>query len=341
MVNPYRPLPSLPPLRTFEAVARQASFTRAADELAITQSAVSHQIRSLERDLGVALFRRLNPGIALTEDGRTLLEGVRAGFDAMLLATERIRSRHRVGMLTVSAPGAFATWWLVPRLGRFAAAHPHIEIRIAVMDHREADFRRDGIDAAIVMRSPRSDAPCEMPLLREKIFPVCSPALLRGEKPLRVPGDLARHTLIEEDEPAGPSMGWSSWLSHVNQPEHAPIHRLRFSQFGVALSAAIDGLGVALGRSPLVDAELAAGRLVRPFRKTLSMAAPKVFTLSWAEDRASDPRLVAFRDFVLDEACGCELAAGPCGLPPSQRDAARIGWASARAVRRSTVATAI
>ena len=108
MVNPYRPLPSLPPLRTFEAVARQASFTRAADELAITQSAVSHQIRSLERDLGVALFRRLNPGIALTEDGRTLLEGVRAGFDAMLLATERVRSRHRVGMLTVAAPISIA-----------------------------------------------------------------------------------------------------------------------------------------------------------------------------------------------------------------------------------------
>jgi LysR family glycine cleavage system transcriptional activator len=341
MVNPYRPLPGLPPLRTFEAVARQASFTRAADELAITQSAVSHQIRSLERDLGVALFRRLNPGIALTDDGRTLLEGVRAGFDAMLLATERVRSRHRVGMLTVAAPGAFATWWLVPRLGRFAAAHPHIEIRIAVMDHRESDFRRDGIDTAVVMRAPRSRAPCEMLLLREKIFPVCSPALVRGENPLRVPADLAHHTLIEEDEPAGPGLDWSSWLSHVDQPERAPIRRLRFSQFGVALSAAIDGLGVALGRSPLVDAELAAGRLVRPFRKTLSMAAPNVFALTWAEDRASDPRLAAFRDFVLDEACGCELAAGPCGLPPSQRDRARLGWASARAVRRSTVATAI
>ena len=120
MVNPYRPLPSLAPLRTFEAVARQSSFTRAADELAITQSAVSHQIRALESELGVSLFRRLNPGISLTDDGRTLLEGVRAGLDAMLLATERVRSRYRVGILTVAAPSAFATWWLVPRLGRFA-----------------------------------------------------------------------------------------------------------------------------------------------------------------------------------------------------------------------------
>ena len=214
MANPYRPLPPLPPLRTFEAVARQASFTRAADELAITQSAVSHQIRSLERDLGVALFQRSNPGISLTDDGRTLLEGVRAGFDTMLLATERVRSRHRVGVLTVAAPGAFATWWLGPRLGRCAAAHPHIEIRIAVMDHREPDFRRDGIDAAVVMRAPGRRGPHEMPLLRERIFPVCSPALVQcAAKPLRRAADLVHQTLIEEDEPASPGLGWSAWLS--------------------------------------------------------------------------------------------------------------------------------
>jgi LysR family transcriptional regulator, glycine cleavage system transcriptional activator len=341
MVNPYRPLPSLPPLRTFEAVARQSSFTRAADELAITQSAVSHQIRTLERDLGVRLFRRLNPGIALTEDGRTLLEGVRAAFDAMLLATERVRSRHRVGILTVAAPSAFATWWLVPRLGRFASAYPNIEIRIAVIDHREPDFQQDGIDAAVVMREAGARKPCEMSLLREKIFPVCSPSLLRGTKSLRAASDLLRKTLIEEDEPAGPGLGWSTWLSRMGVKEHVAIRRLRFSQFGVALSAAIDGLGVALGRSPLVDAELASGRLVRPFGKKLVMTAPKVFTLVWSDKRSSDQRLAAFRDFVLDEACGCELAAGPCGLPPSQRDeVARLGWVAARAARRSTVTAA-
>lgn len=342
MVSSYRPLPSLAALRTFEAVARQSSFTRAADELAITQSAVSHQIRALERDMGVSLFRRLNPGISLTDDGRTLLEGVRAGFDAMLLATERVRSRHRVGILTVAAPSAFATWWLVPRLGRFASAHPNIEIRIAVIDHREPDFRRDGIDAAVVMRAAGDRRPCEMALLREKIFPICSPSLLRGAKSLRSTSDLAHQTLIEEDEPAGPGLGWSTWLSRMGVKEHFALRRLRFSQFGLALSAAIDGLGVALGRSPLVDAELAAGRLIRPFGKKLIMTAPEVFTLVWADERSSDQRLSAFRDFVLDEACGCELAAGPCGLPPSQRDAAaRMGWAAARAARRSTVTAAI
>ena len=135
-------------------------------------------------------------------------------------------------------------------------------------------------------------------------------------------------------------------MSHCRNPgqldaaEHTAIRRLRFSQFGVALSAAIDGLGVALGRSPLVDAELAAGRLVRPFGKKRSMMAPKVFTLVWADERASDQRLAAFRDFAPDEACGCELAAGPCGLPPSPRDATGLGWAAARASRRSTVVVA-
>lgn len=341
MVNPYRALPALPPLRTFEAVARQASFTRAAGELAITQSAVSHQIRSLEQGLGVTLFRRSSARIELTEDGRLLFEGVRAGLDAMLLATERIRSRHRVGILTIAAPAAFATWWLVPRLGRFSAAHPHIEIRIAVMEHREPDFRQDGVDAAVVMRPPGHVGPHEMALLRERIFPVCSPALVRSAKPVRTPADLKLQTLIEEDDPAGPGLDWSFWLSRTNLAAQGDFRRLRFSQFGLALSAAVDGLGVALGRSPLVDAELAAGRLVRPFGKKLSVAAPKVYALTWAEHLSSDHRLAAFRDFVLDESCGCELAAGPCGMPRSKRDGARLDWAAARAAKRATVAATL
>ena len=180
MVSPYRSLPPLPTLRTFEAVARQLSFTRAADELALTQSAVSHQIGALERHLGARLFSRLNPGIELTAEGRIFLDGARAGLDSILLATDRIRSRFRVGMLTISATSAFATWWLVPRLGRFAALHPEIEIRIAVIEGREPDLQRDGADVAIVQRPARAaaDSAIEMPLLRETIFPVCAPTLL-------------------------------------------------------------------------------------------------------------------------------------------------------------------
>src|SRR6201984_837303 len=214
MVSPYRSLPPLTTLRTFEAVARQLSFTRAADELALTQSAVSHQIGALERHLGARLFTRLNPGIELTAEGRVFVEGCRAGLDSILLATDRIRSRFRVGMLTISAPSAFATWWLVPRLGRFAALHPEIEVRIAVIEGRQPDLQRAGVDAAIVQRpaGAAADSGMEMPLLRETIFPVCAPTLLREGSRHGI--DLAAQTLIE-CEPEGEEtdeLGWDYWL---------------------------------------------------------------------------------------------------------------------------------
>jgi LysR family transcriptional regulator, glycine cleavage system transcriptional activator len=278
MVSPYRSLPPLPTLRTFEAVARQLSFTRAADELALTQSAVSHQIGALERHLGARLFSRLNPGIELTAEGRAFLEGARAGLDSILLATDRIRSRFRVGMLTISAPSAFATWWLVPRLGRFAALHPEIEVRIAVIEGREPDLQRDGVDVAIVRRPARSavDSAMEMPLLRETIFPVCAPTLL-GPSP-RHGIDLAAQTLIE-CEPEGEEtaeLAWDHWLARLGGPNELRPRRLRFTHLAAALSAAVDGVGIALGRAPMVDAELAAGRLVRPFGKRTLIKAQKV-----------------------------------------------------------------
>jgi DNA-binding transcriptional LysR family regulator len=344
MPSPYRSLPPLGTLRTFEAVARQLSFTRAADELALTQSAVSHQIRALEQDLGTSLFGRLHRGIALTDDGRTLLEGVRAGLDSMLLASERVRSQRRVGVLTLAAPAAFATWWLVPRLGRFAALHPEIEVRIAAMDGREPDLWCDGVDVAVVKRKAKlaDHNPVEMPLLREIVFPVCAPSMLGGELSLRSPQDLIRHTLIECDttEADDPEFSWSTWLARLGLHEPHATRQLRFNHFGLALSAAIDGLGVALGRSPMVDAELAAGRLVRPFGKKVVAKASNVFALAWRDTGAvvQDQRVAAFRDFALNEACGCELAAGPCGMPASERDAhTRAGWMAGRAARRALV----
>jgi LysR family transcriptional regulator, glycine cleavage system transcriptional activator len=334
MVSPYRSLPPLPTLRTFEAVARQLSFTRAADELALTQSAVSHQIGALERHLGARLFSRLNPGIELTAEGRLFLEGARAGLDSILLATDRIRSRFRVGMLTISAPSAFATWWLVPRLGRFAALHPEIEVRIAVIEGREPDLQRDGADVAIVHRPARAaaDATMEMPLLRETIFPVCAPKLLAAGSRRGI--DLAAHTLIEcEQEEEAAELAWDYWLARLGIANDTRPRRLRFSNLAAALSAAVDGVGIALGRAPMVDAELAAGRLARPFGKRTLMKAQKVYSLLWRA--VPDQRVLAFRDFALDEACGCELAAGPCGMPASERDSVtRPAWLANRAARR-------
>jgi LysR family transcriptional regulator, glycine cleavage system transcriptional activator len=344
MPSPYRSLPPLATLRTFEAVARNLSFTRAADELALTQNAVSHQIRALEAHLGASLFGRLHRGIELTSDGRTLLDGVRAGLDSVLLASERVRSQRRVGVLTVAAPAAFATWWLVPRLGRFAALHPEIEVRIAAMDGREPDLRRDGVDVAVVKRPAKlaDRHPVAMPLLREIVFPVCAPSILGGETPLRNLHDLVRHTLIESDaaEADDTEFTWSSWLAQFGLELGQSMRQLRFSHLGLALSAAIDGLGVALGRSPMVDAELASGRLVRPFGGKIMAKASAVFALAWRDAGAGAPdqRIAAFRDFALDEACGCELAAGPCGMPASERDArTRAAWMAGRAARHAMV----
>jgi LysR family transcriptional regulator, glycine cleavage system transcriptional activator len=345
MVSPYRPLPPLGTLRTFEAVSRHLSFTQAAEELALTQSAVSHQIRALEDHLGARLFQRRHRGIELTPDGQSFLEGARAGLDSILLAGERIRNQHRVGVLTVASPADFAIWWLVPRLGRFAALHPEIEVRIATIDGREPDLWRDGIDVAVVKRPAKAAArnPVEMPLLREVVFPVCSPSLLKGASSMRSPSDLVRHTLIECDtaDAEDDAFGWPTWLARFGFDTTSSNRRLRFSQFGVALSAAIDGLGVALGRSPMVDAELAAGRLVRPFPKRLAAKASDVFALKWRGDAANGDgqRIAAFRDFALDEACGCELAAGPCGMPASERDSqTQAGWMAGRATRRAMTA---
>jgi DNA-binding transcriptional LysR family regulator len=231
---------------------------------------------------------------------------------------------------------------LVPRLGRFAAQHPEIEVRIATIDGREPDLWRDGIDVAVVKRSARlaTRNPNEMPLLREVVFPVCSPSLLDSKSSLRSPADLVQFPLIECEtaEAEDIEFGWSTWLSRFGLAGVPVTRRLRFSQFGVALSAAVDGLGVALGRSPMVDAELAAGRLVRPFAKRVIGKASEVFALAWRGSSASceDQRIAAFRDFALDEACGCELAAGPCGPPASERDArTRAGWVAGRAARRA------
>ncbi|MBL0403474.1 LysR family transcriptional regulator [Microvirga aerilata] len=291
----------------------------------MTQSAVSHQVRQLEAHLGCRLFRRNNPGIELTEDGRTLLAGVSDGLQHIRAAVHRVRTRGQTGLLTVSAPTSIATWWLVPRLGRFAIRHPRIEVRIAAMENMP-DFARDGVDLAIVAQ-PSAKAhlsATSMPLVREEVFPVCSPALLDGDGRLSIK-DLKHHALLREDgyrdadlSPVRPELDWNVWLKFLGL-EGEEAHGPRFSHFGLALRAAIDGAGLVLGRSPMIDAELAAGRLVRPFGDVRMMAST-TFVALWPGALVDDARLVAMREFLLDESCGCELAAGPCGIPPSERD---------------------
>ena len=291
-----RNLPSLNGLRAFEAAARHLSFTRAAEELSVTQAAVSHQIRTLEDRLGTALFIRRNRSLFLTPAGQAYLPPVRAAFDQLHQATESLDRQESTGALTVSTLASFAIKWLVPRLAGFQAVEPDIDVRITT-GMGMVDFDREEVDMAIrygrgVWPGLRADR-----LLTEDIFPVCSPALLEGDRPLREPADLKRHQLLHV---AGFRDDWRVWLTAAGERGVDPEQGLVFDMSVTTLQAAIDGLGVALGHAPLVQADLAAGRLVAPFDITLpTEMAYYVVAPTASADR---PKVKAFREWLLTAA---------------------------------------
>ncbi len=288
-----RHLPSLNGLRAFEAAARQLSFTRAAAELNVTQAAVSHQIRNLEDRLGLKLFVRQNRALALTAAGAQYLPAISTAFDGLAEATARLASRREGGALTVSTLASFAIKWLVPRLAGFQAAHPGIDVRITTSTD-PVDFERDDVDLAI--RYGRGDWPGlrAARLLGEDLFPVCSPALLAGPTTLARPADLAQNTLLHV---TGYRDDWRVWLTATGTEGVDLEHGLTFDLAVTTLQAAIDGLGVAIGRTALVAADLDAGRLVAPFDVVLPIesayyvVAPKT---TW-----SQPKVARFRDWLL------------------------------------------
>jgi LysR family glycine cleavage system transcriptional activator len=255
------PLPSLNGLRAFEAAARHMSFTRAAAELNVTQTAISHQIRRLEEQLGTKLFVRRNRALSLTREAREYLPSIRSAFEDLRQATARLRRPEREGVLTVSTTASLATKWLVSRVAAFQDAHPGIAVRISTSAHL-VDFQREEVDVAV--RYGRGNWPglrAEW-LMAERLFPVCSPALLAA-KPLREPTDLADHTLLHTSVSRE---DWQLWLTAAGLPLSIAARRgLTFDQGFMAVQAAVEGLGVALGRTRLVEADLAAGRLVAPF----------------------------------------------------------------------------
>src|SRR5437870_1443632 len=188
-------LPSLNGLRAFEAAARHLSFTQAASELNVTQTAISHQIKRLEQELGVRLFVRQNRSLTLTPQAQDYLPGIRAAFNDLRLATDRLLRRDDDHVLTVSTLASLAAKWLLPRLTAFQEAHPGIDVRITTSTSL-VDFQRDNVDAAIRYGRGQWQGLRADWLMADEVFPVCSPALLNGEKPLRRPQDLAGHTLL-------------------------------------------------------------------------------------------------------------------------------------------------
>ena len=262
-------LPRLDLLRSFEAAARLLSFTRAADELALTQSAVSRQVQQLEEGLGAALFTRRHRAIELTDAGRVLQRAVDDTLERLRDASARIRRIRgdlQLRPLSVTCTPGFASLWLIPRLARFTAAHPSIDVRVSAT-HELMDLERSGLDVAVrFIPVARGQG---RPLFEETIVPVCAPALLKDRsRPLKTPADLAKHTLLAVEGYPDESLmvDWAPWLNAMGLPDLRMRNTLRFNQYTDALSAAAAGQGVVIGRLPLLAPKIAAGELVAPFR---------------------------------------------------------------------------
>jgi len=289
-------------LRVFEAVAAHLSFTAAARELGVTTAAVSAQVKALEADIGVPLFRRHTRAVALTQEGAELLPGVRRGLDELRRAVERIRRERVGGMLNLSVPSEFLQRWLLPRLGEFTRRHPEIEVRFGP-PRATLDFDRDDFHAAILYGPGLWPGLKTERLLEEYVFPICSPALLAKLGPIETLNDFARYPLIHSrSEP------WPDWLRRVGgdttRADTAPV----LEDASATLAAVEQGKGVALARWSLVAADLAAGRLVRPMMPSVQqhsawflIAPPEHFSL---------PKVVRFRAWLLE--C-CREFAPPTG----------------------------
>ena len=298
-----RHLPPLNALRAFEAAARHLSFTKAARELNVTPAAISHQVKALEEHLGVALFRRLTRALRLTDAGQTAYPKLSEGFDRLAEAVELVRAQGDSALLSVSVSPSFGAKWLVPRLDRFRAAHPDLELRIDATD-RLTDFRQDNIE--IALRYGRGDYPGLRVdrLFGEEMAPVCSPRLLAGPRPLKVPDDLRHHTLLHldwapEQETAA---SWRMWLLAAGIQDIDATRGPRFSMESMVLQAAIDSQGVGLASTVIAANDLAEGRLVMPFDLSLCDPLDFAYYIVSPERTAELPKVAAFRTWVLAEA---------------------------------------
>ena len=298
-------LPSLNALRAFEAAGRHLSFSKAAEELHVTPAAVGHQVKALENDLGAVLFDRLNRALQLTPAGQSLLPGLSEVFYRVTEVVETFRRRDANRPLTVSMPPSFGATWLMPRLERFRVRHPDIDIRLDA-DNRIVDLVHDDVD--IGLRYGLGDYPGMRvdSLLSEEVFPVCSPRLLEGPHPLRTLDDLRWHTLVHVDGYVQDDYwpDWTMWLQSAGIGDMEVRRGLRFSHTSLALQAAMAGQGVVLGSRVLAGNDLTAGRLVRPFAHGARMSF--AYYMVCPEALADEPRIAAFREWIIDEAAAAE-----------------------------------
>ncbi len=295
-------LPPLDLLAAFEAAGRHLSFTKAASERFLTQSAISRQIRALEDDLGVKLFFRKHRALALTDEGRRLFEACGTLFAQLRGTVRHIRASDARRVLALTATPGLASLWLIPRLPSFTSAHPGIDVRIdATTEWRELAL--EGLDLAI--RYGRVNATQGALLFRESTLPVCTPELVRDQsRPLANPSDLRLHTLLQVTIPPGSSvpLEWESWLSAVGLADLRPAGMLSFNNYDEAIVAACSGLGVALGRRPLVDDLLTSRKLVAPFKRTI--VSPRAHFLVVEPGARAKPEVQVLESWLLDQARG-------------------------------------
>ncbi|ARP81232.1 LysR family transcriptional regulator [Bordetella genomosp. 8] len=292
-------------LRAFEAVARHLSYTTAATELNVTPAAVGQLIRGLESYLDIELFHRSTSGpsrLALTDAARLALPDLQAGFDLLSTGVERLRAYKSRIVFTMTVPPAFADKWLLWRMESFQKRHPYYDIRIDTSGHL-VDFAAQRIDVGIRYGAGVWPGLVSTYLLRDEFFPVCSPALLKGKHPLRTPADLRHHQLIHDLSMVGFAAfpTWRSWLQKAGVAKSVDSDRgLQLNDSAMAIQTAISGNGVALGRTTLVDKDLAEGRLVRPFAGTQSCELAYYLVHRKESENASP--VVAFKEWLLTEA---------------------------------------
>lgn len=298
-----RTLPPLAPLLAFDAVMRYGSFTRAAAELGVTQSAVSHQLRRLEQHLGTRLLERLNPGIRLTPAGRALAGDVGTALDGLAALENHRRHRAHRSTLTVSAGAALSNWWLIRRLPRFAAAHPAITIDLVPSENGSSPAQPVDVRILWMPGDEARRTTTQTPLFSERVFPVCAPSLLPAGQPLADTAGLLRLPLIHKDSGGAGEWSWPVWLRRLGlQRPELKGGELRFSEIGLSLTAAINGIGVALCRSLLVHDALREGRLVPALAdESAIMTSSKVHVARWAPRLIGDRRVTLFVAWLAGE----------------------------------------
>ena len=286
-------------LHTFEAAARHLSFTKAGEELFLSQSAVSRQVQQLEESIGAALFERRHRALALTEPGRIMRRAVEDSLERLRDAAARVRSTAARRHVTLTCTPGFASFWLIPRLARFTAAHPDVDVRIsATLDL--LDLARSTVDVAV--RFVPSDDGQGPLLFEEEVQPMCAPQLLRDlARPLKSPADLERHTLLTVEMQDAPlTVDWEPWLRLMGLPGLHMAHTVRFTQYGEAVAAAVAGQGVVIGRLPLLADLVRQKKLVAPFRSPA--ASRRGYFVILAPHAAHNPSARAFADWLQAEA---------------------------------------